>query len=308
MSEAGYCPRALSAQHLGYEPEAKPEWLDRAAEEGKWHEERLVQEINVGSTVIKARQAEVKIEQPAFRLIGHIDGIIAVQKRNSTVLSDVRLLEIKSMSQYEFDRWIKGRFDEFPEYADQIACYIQALDNINEVQYFVKNRSSGYIDGKDNQPNIIRLEDIAFGDWTFAERIVAILDKLETVQAHIAKKELVPAVCDMSTLQCRRCFYKHLCIKSKEDMTIQDEATLQAAADKWRKGKVLEAEAKELIENAKETFAEHTIAANTKAWQFDELAISNITVKEHEVPARIQKEYSYIRIDDIRRDSRGNVT
>lgn len=35
MSEAGECPRALSAQLLGYLPEAKPAWLETAANEGR---------------------------------------------------------------------------------------------------------------------------------------------------------------------------------------------------------------------------------------------------------------------------------
>jgi len=294
MSEAGMCLRALSAEYLGYKPEAKPDWLETAAEEGRWHEERLVQEINKDNIVIHDRQLEVKIETPSFTLLGHIDGKVDYWK-NARV-DNTKLLEIKSMSQYEFDRWMKGKFNEFPEYADQIACYMQAT-GLNETAYYVKNRSSGYIDKA-----IARLSDIAFDDWTFAERAIIILDKLETVAKHIAQKELVPAVCDMSTLQCKRCFYKYLCIKTKEDMSLQEETILHLAAENWREGKRLEKASKELIEEAKKTFEEHTIASDLKSWRFDELAISNVEVKEHEVPARLQKAYSYIRIDDTRKE------
>lgn len=299
MSEAGQCPRALSAQYLGYKPEPKPAWLEVAATEGRWHEERLVQEIldENKSIIIYDRQLEVKLEYPAFSLLGHIDGKTKKYKeRGFLEATDVRLLEIKSMSQYEFDRWMRDKFNGFQEYADQIACYMKAT-GLKETAYYVKNRSSGYIDKA-----IIREGDIAFGDWNFQERLIAVIDKLETVHSHIMQKELMPAVCDMSILQCRRCFYKYLCVKTKEDMTLQEETVLLAASVDYRKGKELEKASKVLIETSKKTFEEHTIASGINRWQFDNLAISNITVKEHEIPARLQKEFSYIRIDDTKKE------
>lgn len=292
MSEAGACPRALSAKYLGYKPEEVPSWLAIAADEDKWHEERLIQEISKDNVVVKDRQLGISIEQTAFILLGHIDGKLDTF---SNFVPKTKLLEIKSMSQYEFDRWMRGKFNEFPEYADQIACYM-AVTGLDQTIYYVKNRSSGYIDN-----STVCFDEIAFGDWTFAERFIAIIDKLETVHKHIMQKELMPANCDMSTLQCRRCFYKYLCIKTKDDMSLQEEAKLRLAAENWRKGKALELEAKQLIEASKKTFEEHTIASGAKSWRFNDLAISNITIKEYEVPARLQKEYSYIKIDDIRK-------
>ena len=294
MSEAGECIRSLSAKYLGYEPEARPDWLQTAADEGKWHEERLVQEINKDNAVVYDRQLEVKIKQTTFTLLGHIDGKVDYWK--NTKVDNTKLLEIKSMSQYEFDRWMKGKFNEFPEYADQIACYMKAT-GLSETAYYVKNRSSGYID-----KDIIRLGDIACDDCDFGQRLIIIFDKLETVAKHVVQKELVPAVCDMSSLQCRRCFYKYLCVKAKEDMSVQEETVLRVAANNWRKGKELEKASKELIEASKKTFEEHTIASELKSWRFEELAISNVEVKEHEIPARLQKAYSYVRIDDIKKE------
>ena len=196
------------------------------------------------------------------------------------------------MSQFEFDRWARGRFTEFPEYADQLACYMEAT-GLTTAEYYVKNRSSGYVD-----KSIIYY----FGDG-LAKRMLAIIAKLDTVANWLARKELPPIAHDITTTQCRRCTYKYLCIKTKEDMTIQDEAALFAAAQDWRKGKALENEARQLIEGAKKVFEEHTIASGLQQWHFDDLIISNIIVKEHEIPARIQKEYSYIRIEDTRKEA-----
>ena len=44
MSSAGKCPRALSAELLGYQAEEKPSWLEQAANEGNWHEKRIKDE------------------------------------------------------------------------------------------------------------------------------------------------------------------------------------------------------------------------------------------------------------------------
>ena len=110
MSSAGKCPRALSAIRLGYEPEAAPEWLERAAEEGNWHEDRIKQGLREGDGEttkldVYDEQLELTLEYPSFTLIGHIDGKV----RNIPYYFNVnapenKLLEIKTMSQFEFDR------------------------------------------------------------------------------------------------------------------------------------------------------------------------------------------------------------
>ena len=278
MSSAGECPRALSAQGLGYEPEAKPAWLETAAEEGKKHEEWIKQELRADDIAVYAEQDEVKLEYPTFILLGHIDGIVNNH-------GNEQLLEIKSMGQYEFDRWWKGKWSGFPEYADQITVYMEAT-GLKECLYIVKNRSSGYIDRQilTEKPSEL---------WT-------ITTKLAAVEQCVVNRELAPAECDMSTMQCKRCLYKKYCIPTKEEMTMQEEKVLLQASEDWRRGKKLSSEGKDFIDNAKKIFEEHTIASGLQKWSFDDLSIVSVTVKEHEVPARIQKESSYIKISDIR--------
>lgn len=280
MSSAGECPRALSAQRLNYESEPKPAWLETAANEGRKHEEWIKEELRADDIAVYTEQGEVKLEYPTFILLGHIDGIVNNH-------GNEQLLEIKSMSQYEFDRWMQGKWNEFPEYADQITCYMEAT-KLSECLYIVKNRSSGYIDRQ-----IITKKPSEL--WT-------ITTKLAAVEQCVANKELAPADCNMTTTQCKRCLYKKYCIPTKEEFTIQEEKVLLKAAEDWRRGKELSSEGKELTDNAKKIFEEHTIAAGLQKWSFDDLVISNVTVKEHEVPARLQKESSYIKISDTRRE------
>jgi len=285
MSEAGYCARALSAARLGYEPEPAPAWLQRAADEGKWHEGRVMLQLEAEGHKAYDRQQEVYLNYPKFELIGHIDGKI---QYNGTGLPE--LLEIKSMSQFEFDRWMRQGFDGFPEYATQLSLYMAATC-LHTVTYIVKNRSNGYVDRKCHG---IPFEAEHYFDAT--------INSLHAVVDCIEQNKLVDVECDMSTIRCKRCPYKQLCVPTKEEMTVQDEKVLIAAAKDYRIGKAMADEAKRLLDSAKKTFEEHTIASGQKQWRFDNLAISYVTVKEHQVPARTQAEYSYTRISDLQEE------
>jgi len=300
MSEAGMCIRALSAQYLGMKPEERPAYLDIAAEEGKWHEQRVkdklrtegyeVEECRLCPVCHVAREGiHVEMRFNNFLLVGHLDG-----KVNHNNLKGKHILEVKSKSQYEFDRWMRGQFKEFQEEADQIACYMAASPE-KTVMFCVKNRNSGYLDR-----NFYRYDDVAFDNWTFAERFIMIVDKFDMLIAHLGKKELVPAVCDLSTLRCRRCFYKYLCIKPAE-MTLQEEAVLHQAAETWRKGKLLEFESKKLLADSKDIFEQHILAAKQQNMSFEEIVISRVHVKEYDVPARTQKAYDYTLLTDKRK-------
>ncbi len=289
MSESGHCPRALSAQVQGIEPAAKPDWLEDAAQEGNWHEIRIKQMLQFEGYEVFNDQKELEIVCPNIRILGHIDGMV---RRNGRV----QLLEVKSMSQYEFDRWMRGRFNEFPEYAAQITCYMART--VSDVLYIVKNRNSGYID---------RMEFI-----TPPVKIEALLKSLDNIAT---AGGLMPAEPDFGTLRCKRCEYKQLCVKTKEDMTIQDEQILTQAAIDWREGSRLIHDGTELADKAKEIFKEHSIAANLKKWKFDDLLISLFPVKRESYdkkellklftidqlsPALKISEYDTLRIDDLK--------
>ena len=145
MSEAGKCPRALSAMRLGYEAEPKPEWLERTANEGNWHEQRIIEELRADDIAVVRQQEEVKLDYPLFTLIGHIEGTIYDHKDTED------LFEVKSMSQFEFDRWMRDYFRAFPHYADQLALYMEG-SNLHQCLYIVKNRNNGYL--QEGIPNL----------------------------------------------------------------------------------------------------------------------------------------------------------
>jgi len=293
MSSAGRCPRALSAELLGYEAEAKPEWLETAANEGNWHEERLVSELEF----VSDRQKELRLEYPSFILTGHIDGIFY---QDDDVLKP-QLLEIKSMSQFEFDRWMKGGFREFPQYLDQIACYFEATQ-LPECLYIVKNRSSGYIDKQ-----IIKPMEGYFD---------TIISRLTEVASSVAEGKLFPAEFDIMSIECRRCEYKALCIPEPTELDIATKEQLDKAVEDIRLGNRLVAEGKEFYDRGKEILKNHTKASNLRKWKHNNLAILLVNVKENVTYpketllakygeqeladiAKVKEAYDYLRIDDL---------
>jgi len=305
MSSAGNCARALSAERLSYPCEAAPDWLERAAEEGKKHEQWIKEELRAEDIAVTGEQMEIVLDYPNFKLVGHIDGLVNDHS------GETMLLEIKSMSQYEFDRWMKEGFDGFQSYAAQITCYQKALginaDGLMKIRYYVKNRSSGYID----KATIVKPP----ADF---EEIIA---KLRHVEECVAIGTLVEAEYLPDSLQCRRCDYKTLCVPAPTEYKAVPESVLLDASENWRKGTVMKKEGELLIEEAKKHFLSQTETSGQKKWRFNELSILKIEVKESvaypkskllevftaeqlKSASEIKLPYSFLRIDDLRGESR----
>ena len=258
MSESGRCARALSAELLNIEAEALPEYVDRAAREGRKHEDWIIEELQADDIAVTARQDEYTLEYPSFTLTGHIDGIIYDHSDKP------KLLEVKTMSAYEFDRWMRGRFSEFPTYATQVTLYMEAT-GLDQCLYIVKNRNSGYEDRQ-----IIEKP----------QHMTEIIGHLTEVTNHVIGNQLVPHEFDPQSIECRRCEYKKLCIAEPEELTPAKEAELDKAAEDWRQGKMLVEDGQELIDVAKATFEQHTRATNQVKWQYSGLAIQLVHYKE----------------------------
>ena len=299
MSQAGACPRALSAQLLEYQPSPPPPYLELAANEGKWHEERIKAELTEEGYLVGNEQKEVTLKFPSFILLGHTDGAVIDNKEPFGKM----LLEIKSMSQYEFDRWMKEGFSGYPNYASQITCYMEAT-GLKECLYIVKNRSSGYEDRRvlTKQPTSI-------------DGIIAKLLKVTWAEG------LYPANFDPQSIECRRCNYKHLCVPEVKELTPVAEAGLSAAAKDWRTGKQLVVEGQELVDKAREVFEDHTKATNTPKWQHSGLAIQLVRYNEQktypkanllkvfteeqlEPASKIKEAYDQLRIDDLAKEDK----
>lgn len=257
MSSAGKCPRALSAIRLGVKAEEAPPWLEKAANEGNWHEQRIKDELRADDIAVYGEQKEVIIDHPSFQLLGHIDGMVNDHGKEM-------LLEIKSMSQFEFDRWMKGRFEEFPGYADQLTCYMKAT-RIESALYIVKNRSSGYEDRSiiTEQPSSLD----------------TIIEKFTALESWISlQKKLYPANFDPLSLECKRCFYKLHCPPEQLEPEPATEVQLITATKLVRVGRRLIDEGEATFNEGRDILKKHGEARELTKWLYSELVMQVISV------------------------------
>lgn len=187
-SAVGACLRALTAARLGYEPGEKPEYLLLAAREGKRHEEWIVEELIEEGWRIARRQEEVAVRLPAFDIVGHIDGVAAW---GGDGLRRWHLLEIKTMSRFQYAAFVRQGFSAFLGYAAQVAVYHRALGG-PPILYVVKCRDTG-------ETRKIRMPE---PPMPFEQ----VYDRLLEVEVLARQGELADVVPG-----CRPCEYSYLC-------------------------------------------------------------------------------------------------
>ena len=284
MSSAGNCPKRLSAERLNIECEPLPAFVYTAAKEGNWHEARIKDELAKEMVVIIDEQRELVIEHDTFKLVGHIDGIIAETETEN------KLLEIKSMSQYQFDKWMKGGFAAFPLYAAQLACYSLA-SGLKDVCYIVKNRSSGY-------------KDIRY--FTVTENglfnTAGILAKITEVEKLALEGKVYPAEFDIKSTECKQCEYKRMCLPVAKELNGIDNQILQTAVDSWRKGNKLAKQGKDLVDGAKDVLQVYAESQPEKKLVYDQLVTSMYSVAEAPV-SYTRKAYTACKITDLKKGS-----
>ena len=246
------CPRHLSAVRLGIEGDPDPPWLELAAEEGHLHEKIIKDRLcDEGLRVSKDQFEVVVLGDHPFQIVGHIDGWV----------KDVGwegLLEIKTMSQFEFDRYSRGGFNVFETYANQITCY-WAATGAEQCLYIVKNRSSGYLKRAMLEEPPKDIKDI-----------IAYITEVE----NWVLKHGTPAEGEYNpqSIECKRCPFSTVleCVKK---VSIDKDAVpqLDKAAKTWLKGKELdgegkklEAEGKEMMDEAKGIFEQYSIEQGLK--------------------------------------------
>jgi hypothetical protein len=284
MSSSGYCIKRLSAARLGLTATPTPEWVQQSAEEGNWHEIRVKQELRGEGYVVYSDQDELKLVQPTYDLIGHIDG--KVEDLNGNIL----LLEVKSMSQFQYDKWMRGGFTAFPQYAAQLACYF-AGTNLDTCLYVVKNRNNGQRDTLHITKDSNALFDLE-----------PILAKLDIVEEFALTGELCEAEYIVGNDECNFCEYKHLCLPERKSLEDIDRRVLEDAVEKYRVGKKLESRAKEIIDNSKSILEAYAKEQPEQKLFINDLAVSYYTVPEAPV-SYIRKAYTACKIKDYYKEN-----
>jgi len=270
MSEAGECSRVLSAQQLGYETSLPTEAGRKALEYYSTLEHVAANMIQsegyqlqyVGKCPICSQNGEerqgihVEIPHIMFNLIGHLD-------RRILIGSIWYPLEIKCLGRFSFDKFERKGFAEFPGYAAQEVCYLEAEQKPGV--YAVLNRDTGKLNKYEVSHNGLNLN--LFPKLEFTTTFTDIISKLEKVELFVRDNELPPG---SDSESCRYCRYKFLCLKEvKEEPVTSDivEVTLPSlveAAQLWKEGKQYERMAEERVEQVKQVFVTHAKAGNDK--------------------------------------------
>lgn len=264
------CKRRLLAVRLGVGGgEEAPPWLEQAAREGSRHEQWIKDDLRAtGIVVVDGRDingvdedgnelpcpiclerfgdkrygihVEIEHREPEFIVFGHMDG------RDASIPDIPSVLEVKTFSHFEFERWMRDRWEGFPTYANQLTIYMTA-DKAVQALYVAKNRSSGK---------------------TVREFLGEPPRNIDDILVHIGVVEEwavrfgtpdIPAEFNPASIECKRCPYTSVleCVKPVEISGDAKNALLHAEAD-YVMGKTLEKEAKGLIDGAKEVFAAYS--------------------------------------------------
>ena len=261
MSESGQCPRALGARRLRYDPMPELEANIRIMREGSRHENLVIEDLTEDGYHIYDRQREVTIETPLLILQGHIDGIASKN-------GDTRILEIKALGKFTFQKYRSKGLELFPEYQSQITCYAEATNL--PILYVVKDRDSGeLIKTKLSKPPL---------------HIDSILDKLNVVELHVMDRAL-PDAEFLDNNKCYWCRFKFLCSKPepKQESEEVNIINLVEAAKIYTDAQQLRKEAEEKIDWAKEVLIGHAKENKISKYRVSDLSVSyrGQTTKEY---------------------------
>lgn len=189
------CARALVYYAMG-EPRAPwPGRFIQVLDDSTWHAELIKDQIRKSAYKLHSEEMEVKtLVGP-----GHIDGII------TDLLGDDRLLEIKAVNHFTFQRYQKGHWPL--DYLTQTALYVEGLQRLNPAitqgLLFIKNKNNAaYMEvlvSYTSQTDTLQILNIisSDGDGTarsglFVENITRMAgEKMRAIQ-HLAKIKKLP--------------------------------------------------------------------------------------------------------------------
>jgi len=220
-SSVGRSLRCLSSARQGYDPLPPPDYLVEAAEAGNRYEVIAKSKLRGQGYKISGEQGNIDYEiQPGLIVRGHLDGSHCIDPKDPKD----RMLEVKSMSQRVFAKWVTGGFGNFPEYAAQITMYMHAegqrrnQGTIPESVYAVINR--------DTDEMLVSVLKVPPGDFE------AIIQKVQLAEQFAALSQLPP--CDSASQY--TCPYEYLCDRHEilfEEIEEGKEATMKRLGEQY---------------------------------------------------------------------------
>jgi len=269
-SEVGECETYLGHLRLGHKPLPLTGRVRHMLQDGVKHEHDIVDRLlGKGVTVMHSyidKQLEVRCNDNPY-VSGHPDGILSLLSRQIEAFpldyadenfkpAKLLVLEITAPGHFPFLRLKKQHFREawWRKYV-QIQMYLHS----ESVQELIKGRSCLVIVKNRNTSELYE-EGVSLDDSV----VTAIADKLKRIEDLAA----VGKVSDFRCNDFRRgyCRYRHLCFGAEEERpvttgilkgeSLREAEVLKEAVNVWRAGKSLEADGKQMVQDAREQFAQ----------------------------------------------------
>lgn len=239
-SSVGRSLRCLSAARQGYDPLPPPDYLVEAAEAGNRYEVTVKAKLRQQGYRISGEQGLIDLPvKPGVIIRGHLDASHIISPDDDTD----RMLEVKSMSQRVFDKWMPYGFEKFPEYEAQLTTYMHAealrrgwTDRVPEAVYAVINRDTDEMDVRVIKDPPLSIQSI-FQKVALAEQFADMFQ--------------LP-VCDSASQY--QCPFSYLCDRHEilfEEIEEGTEAMLRSLGDQWVQANELEKTAKDNKDTAK---------------------------------------------------------
>lgn len=286
MSSSGYCSKRLSAMLLGQSGESAPRWLASSASEGNWHETRMKSELMEAGCDVIDDQLELVTRGEGYTAIGHIDGRIKLSPKlfDSSLFTfhyidcskaDLdfelyHLLEVKSFSFLEHQRWISEGFEGyFRSYACQHTSYRHSMGEHISV-LATKDRSGGA-----RNIYFIGTDPISYAE---------VDSRLKLIASCAEQGDLAPATFNPESLECRRCSYRSSICLGK--LPVVDDADVIAAAQDYLDGRAQEKEGKLLADQAKVLLVAYAKRKQLSRWDDGANTVSYSTYDREDVSIR----------------------
>ncbi|MEM0135500.1 MAG: hypothetical protein QXU18_09825 [Thermoplasmatales archaeon] len=183
---------------LGYTPDPDPAYLRITAHKGHLLEMAYKQSRRDRGARIVAEQLLVQVQVPGVRamITGHIDGI--------EITDRPYLLEVKTMSEKQYGRWLMYNLSGFPNYLSQITVYSSKISLPIKYVVILRKNADEMIKNETYSVSILSKQKVA----TLGDGMEAIFKKIQKIESYAKRKKLVN--CDSDYPYCK---LSYLCQK-----------------------------------------------------------------------------------------------
>jgi hypothetical protein len=121
------------------------------------------------------------------------------------------------------------------------------------------------------------------------------------VETLALENQLVEAEFDNTSIECKRCSFKYLCLPEPKEISEIDLKILYSTIEQYRLAAKLKSKAENALNEAKATLIAYAKEQPEQKFKLDDMAIAMYSVAEKEI-TYTRKAYTGCRISDMRKE------